>query len=104
MRRTTRMLAGAVLAAGVGLTGCGGDDEADPGTGVPDVFQEEEVGNPDPVDGGDEDADGTDRGTGGIDEDDNTSLDEDVPPGQTDDSSVDGEDGTPSTEEGEANS
>ncbi|WP_456588466.1 hypothetical protein [Blastococcus sp. SYSU DS1021] len=102
MRRTSRMLAGAVLAAGLGLTGCGGDDEADPGTGVPEVFQEEEVGSPDPVDGGEEDADGIDRGTGGIDEDDNTGTDDGT--GEEDAGSVDGEDGTPSTEEGEANS
>ena len=73
MRTTTRMFAGAVLAAGLGLTGCsfGGDEPDLDGTGVPAVFQNEEVGSPDPVDGGDEDADGVDKGTGGIDDDDN---------------------------------
>ena len=74
MRTTTRMFAGALLAAGLGLGGCAfGDDEPDAGPGVPEVFQSEEVGSPDPVDGGDEDADGVDRGTGGIDDDDNVS-------------------------------
>ncbi|SEM14001.1 hypothetical protein SAMN04515665_13411 [Blastococcus sp. DSM 46786] len=101
MRRTTRALAGALLATGLGLSGCGGDDEADVNEGVTEEqFEEDEVGSEDPVDGGDEDPDGTDPGTGGLDEDDDTVLDEDVPPGQTDDNSVDGEDGTPSTEEG----
>jgi hypothetical protein len=73
MRRTTRMFTGALFATGLALTGCAfGDDEADlDGTGVPAVFQDEEVGAPDRVDGGDEDADGVDKGTGGIDDDDN---------------------------------
>ncbi|TYP90819.1 hypothetical protein [Blastococcus xanthinilyticus] len=72
MRTTTRTFAGALLAAGLGLGGCAfGSDEADlDGTGVPEVFQSEEVGGPDRVDGGDEDADGVDPGTGGIDDDD----------------------------------
>lgn len=50
MRRTTRTFAGALLAAGLGLSGCAfGDDEADlDGTGIPAVFDEEEVGDPDP--------------------------------------------------------
>ena len=76
MRRTTRMLAGALLAAGLGLTGCGdGDDpEIQEGTTVEQEFEQEqeEVGGPDPVDGGEEDADGVDPGTGGLDDDDNT--------------------------------
>ncbi|MGY1915894.1 hypothetical protein [Blastococcus sp. SYSU DS0973] len=77
MRSSTRMVAGAVLAAGLGLSGCGGDDEVDVNEGgVPAVFEDEEVGSPDPVDGGEEDADGVDRGTGGIDQDDNTVLDD----------------------------
>ncbi|MGY2082306.1 hypothetical protein [Blastococcus sp. SYSU DS0539] len=90
MRRSTRMVAGAALAAGLALSGCGGDDELDPeeGTGVPEVFQSEEVGSPDPVDGGEEDADGIDRGTGGIDEDDNTGADDGT--GEDDAGSVDG--------------
>ncbi|MGY2065591.1 hypothetical protein [Blastococcus sp. SYSU DS0619] len=88
MRRSTRMVAGAVLAAGLGLSGCGQDDEVDEGPGVPEVFQSEEVGSPDQVDGGEEDADGIDRGTGGIDEDDNTGTDDGT--GEEDAGSVDG--------------
>jgi hypothetical protein len=89
MRRTTRVLAGALMAAGLGLSGCGGDDELDPNPdSVPAVFDEEEVGSPDRVDGGEEDADGVDRGTGGIDEDDNTGSDGDT--GEPDAGSVDG--------------
>lgn len=34
MRRTTRVLAGAALAAGLGLTGCGEDDTPDLDEGV----------------------------------------------------------------------
>lgn len=90
MRRNTRALAGALLATGLALSGCvGGDDEADTGGGgVPAVFDEEEVGSPDRVDGGEEDADGIDRGTGGIDEDDNTGIDDDT--GEDDVGDVDG--------------
>lgn len=82
MRRTTRTFAGALLAAGLGLSGCAfGDDEADlDGTGVPPVYlDEEEVGDPDRVDGGEEDADGIDPGTGGIQEDDEIGLEGDDP-------------------------
>ena len=74
MRRTTRMVAGALLAAGLGLSGCGDGDDADvdEGTTLEQEFEREEVGGPDPVDGGEEDADGVDKGTGGLDTDDNT--------------------------------
>ncbi|RZU32516.1 hypothetical protein [Blastococcus saxobsidens] len=74
MRRTTRMVAGAVLAGGLALTGCGEGDTADPqdGTSVEEEFEQEEVGGPDPVDGGEEDDDAVDKGTGGLDSDDNT--------------------------------
>ena len=91
MRRTTRTFAGALLAAGLGLSGCAfGDDEADlEGTDVPAVFDEEEVGGPDPVDGGAEDADSIDPGTGGISDDDDTATNE-----------FGGDDGTGSNEEG----
>ena len=75
MRRTGRIAAGAVLAVGIGLAGCGTSDdtEADP---VP--AESEEVGSPDQVDGGEEDPDGVDPGTGGIDDDDDGAGD---PPG-----------------------
>lgn len=70
MRRTTRTLTGALLVAGLGLTGCAfGDDEADlDGTGIPAVFQheEEEVGGHDRVGGEEEVLDSVDRGSGGI--------------------------------------
>ena len=81
MRRTTRTFAGALLAAGLGLSGCAfGDDEADlEGTAIPAVFDEEEVGEPDRVDGGAEDADSVDPGTGGIQDDDETGLEGDDP-------------------------
>ncbi|MCF6509718.1 hypothetical protein E9549_20315 [Blastococcus sp. MG754426] len=97
MRRTTRVLAGALLTTGLGLSGCsfGSDEPATDGTGVPAVFDEEEVGSPDRVDGGEEDADGIDRGTGGIDEDDNTGIDDDT--GEDDAGSVDGGAGTGGT-------
>ena len=75
------MFAGALLAGGLVLTGCAfGDDEADlGGTGVPAVFDEEEVGGPDRVDGGAEDADSIDPGTGGIQDDDQTGTEGDDP-------------------------
>lgn len=73
------MLAGAVLAVGLGLTGCTqGEDPAD---SQDDTVPTEQAGEPDDadrVDGGDEDADGVDPGTGGIDDDDDTATDEDT--------------------------
>ncbi len=78
MRRTRRALAGAVLAVGIGLTGCGTPDAAN--TLDPDEVTEESpggTGDPDPVDGGEDDADGVDPGTGGIDDDEDTATNED---------------------------
>lgn len=76
MRRTRRMVAGAALAIGLGLTGCSSAGENEPLDGSVNV-DEEEVGDPDRVDGGEEDPDGVDKGTGGIDDDDNTGTDTD---------------------------
>jgi hypothetical protein len=75
MHRMGRVLCGAVLAVGLGLTGCSNAETADTDQAP---TQSEEVGSPDRVDGGDEDPDGVDPGTGGIDDDDNTVGD---PPG-----------------------
>jgi hypothetical protein len=69
MRRTGRLVSGAVLAVGLGLTGCSDTETADTD---PAPTESEEVGSPDQVDGGDEDPDGVDPGTGGIDDDDDT--------------------------------
>ncbi|TFV63838.1 hypothetical protein E4P41_03740 [Geodermatophilus sp. DF01-2] len=72
MRRTRRWLAGTVLAVGLGLTGCAAGEEADPpGDAVPGE-EADTAEDPDPVDGGEEDPDGIDPGTGGIDDDDDT--------------------------------
>lgn len=70
MRKTTRMLAGAVLAAGLGLTGCGEDDTPalEEGTTVDEQF--------DTPEGGDEDPNTVDRGTGGIQEDEEAGIDD----------------------------
>jgi len=74
MGRMRRALTGAVLAAGLRLTGCTqGLDLADR---QDDAVPAEEAGDADRVDGGAEDADGVDPGTGGIDDDD-TAADED---------------------------
>ncbi len=79
------MVAGAALAIGLGLTGCGDTGEItndDAG-----ITEEEEFGSPDPVDGGEEDADSIDKGTGGIDDDDNTGAPPDT--SVDDDSDID---------------
>jgi hypothetical protein len=68
------MVAGAALAIGLGLTGCGSTGEDEPLDGSVNV-EDEEVGSPDKVDGGEEDPDGIDPGTGGIDDDDDTGTD-----------------------------
>ncbi|SFE54013.1 hypothetical protein [Blastococcus tunisiensis] len=89
MRRTRRMAAGAALAIGLGLTGCGETEQItndDAGVTV------EEFESEDPVDGGEEDADTVDKGTGGIDDDDNTGGEEDTP--ANDDADIDDETGT----------
>lgn len=75
MRRMRRLVSVAVVAVGLGLTGCTDAETADTG---PAPTESEEVGSPDRVDGGDEDPDGVDPGTGGIDDDDDTAGD---PPG-----------------------
>ncbi len=75
MRRMGRLLSGAALAVALGLTGC---SDAETAATDPAPTESEEVGSPDRVDGGDEDPDGIDPGTGGIDDDDNTVGD---PPG-----------------------
>ena len=75
VHRMRRVLCGAVLAVGLGLTGCGSAETAETDRAP---IESEEVGSPDQVDGGDEDPDGVDPGTGGIDDDDNTAGD---PPG-----------------------
>ncbi|TQN42080.1 hypothetical protein FHU33_1473 [Blastococcus colisei] len=93
MRRTRRMVAGAALAIGLGLTGCGSADPGNsPGDDSVTDIEEEEVGSPDQVDGGEEDADSVDKGTGGIDDDDNTGGEEDTP--ADDDADIDDETGT----------
>ncbi len=72
MRRMGRLVSGAVLVVGLGLTGCSSAGTADTD---PAPTESEEVGSPDQVDGGDEDPDGVDPGTGGIDDDDDTAGD-----------------------------
>lgn len=70
MHRKRRALAGAVLAVGLGLTGCSDTDEItdeDAGLTVEEEFGEQ--------DDSDADQDGVDPGTGGIDDDDNTGDD-----------------------------
>lgn len=56
----------------------GDEPDQDPTSEDVPATESGEVGSPDQVDGGDEDPDGTDPGTGGIDDDDNTASD---PPG-----------------------
>ena len=72
MRRMRRWLTGTVLAVSLGVTGCSGSAAGDPpGDAVPGE-EADSSADPDPVDGGEEDADGIDPGTGGLDDDDDT--------------------------------
>ena len=81
------MIAGAGMALALGLTGCGDTDEItndDAG-----ITQDEEFDS-DQID--EEDADTVDKGTGGVDDDDNTGGEEDTP--ANDDADIDDETGT----------
>ena len=60
MRRTRRWLTGTVLAVTLGVTGCSDSAAGDPpGDAVPSE-EADSSGDPDPVDGGEEDPDGID--------------------------------------------
>src|SRR5918998_5282074 len=72
MRRTRRWLTGTVLAVTLGLTGCGDSAAEDtPHDSVP-AEESDDAQDQDPVDGGEEEPDGVDPGTGGLDDDDDT--------------------------------
>jgi hypothetical protein len=84
MRRTRRWLTGTVLAVTLGVTGCSDSAAGDPpGDAVPSE-EADPSGDPDPVDGGEEDPDGIDPGTGGLDDDDDTDGGSTADPGDDD--------------------
>jgi len=84
MRRTRRWLTGTVLAVTLGVTGCSDSAAGDPpGDAVPSE-EADLSGDPDPVDGGEEDPDGIDPGTGGLDDDDDTDGGSTADPGDDD--------------------
>src|SRR4028119_1831498 len=65
MRRTRRWLTGTVLAVTLGVTGCSDSAAGDPpGDAVPSE-EADSSGDPDPVDGGEEDPGGSAPGTRG---------------------------------------
>jgi hypothetical protein len=96
MRRTRRWLTGTVLAVTLGLTGCGDSAAEDtPGDSVP-AEESDDAEDQDPVDGGEEDSDGVDPGTGGLDDDDDTDdqdagddATEDIPAEEDDSGDID---------------